>query len=120
MVALPTPLKSLTDAVPEIKYMLRICAYHLYGWACEAEEVQSEAEMIKQGKIPEGYPTKWPQTKGGSAPPGLVTFDATIQKFIQRRKQKIKKDLRNAELGPYPFYPKEKVKEVLAFWQIEL
>jgi len=32
MVWLPTPLKGFTDALPEIKRMLRTCAFHLYGW----------------------------------------------------------------------------------------
>ena len=31
MVLLPTPLKGFTDAVPEIKRCLRVCAYYLYG-----------------------------------------------------------------------------------------
>ncbi len=35
MVWLPTPLKGFTDTLPEIKAMLRVCAFHLYGWACE-------------------------------------------------------------------------------------
>jgi hypothetical protein len=37
MVWLPTPLKGFTDALPEVKTMLRTCAFHLYGWACEHE-----------------------------------------------------------------------------------
>ena len=32
MVWLPTPMKGFTDTVPEIKRMLRTCAYYLYGW----------------------------------------------------------------------------------------
>lgn len=32
MVLLPTPLKAFTDALPEVKAMLRICARNLYGW----------------------------------------------------------------------------------------
>ena len=35
MVLLPTPLKALTDSAPEIKHMLRVCAYRIYGWIPE-------------------------------------------------------------------------------------
>src|SRR5262249_37799788 len=43
MVWLPTPLKGFTDAMPEVKRMLRTCAFHLYSWACEHPDVEDEA-----------------------------------------------------------------------------
>lgn len=52
MVLLPTPLKGFTDAVPEVKRHLRVCAFHLYGWACEHELVREEAEAVRSGEIP--------------------------------------------------------------------
>lgn len=32
MVLLPTPLKAFTDAMPDVKAMIRICARNLYNW----------------------------------------------------------------------------------------
>src|SRR5438128_861691 len=43
-------------ALPEIKNMLRTCAFHLYGWACEDESVKDQAEAIRSGAVPQGYP----------------------------------------------------------------
>lgn len=120
MVALPSPLKAITDSMPVIKYLLRVCSYHLYGWICEAEDVRKEAEMIRTGTIPVNYPSSWPLGKDDKSPPGLVRFNARIEQFIQRRKQRIRDDLRHADLGEYAHYPKEKVREVLAFWRIDL
>ena len=120
MVALPTPLKALTDSMLIVKYMLRVCAFYLYGWTCEAEEVREEAEMIKKGIIPDNYPSSWPLRGNDKTPPGLMGFSPRVDQSIQRRKQAIRDDLRHADLGHYPHYPKEEVREVLTFWQIEL
>ncbi len=120
MVALPTPLKALADSLGVIKYILRLCAFHLYGWICEAEEVQEEAEMIRKGVIPDNYPASWPFAGSGKTPPGMVHFDPQIDRFIERRKQEIRDDLNQADLGNYPHYPEEQVREVLAFWHVKL
>jgi hypothetical protein len=56
MVWLPTPLKGFTDTLPEIKAMLRVCAFHLYGWACEHPSVADQVESavwLGAGRIPE-------------------------------------------------------------------
>ena len=47
MVFLPAPLKAFTDSVPEIMRMLRICAYHLYGWLPRVEEAEQENREIR-------------------------------------------------------------------------
>jgi hypothetical protein len=60
MVWLPTPLKSFTDSLPEVKAMLRTCAFYLYGWACEHETVEAQADAIRAGSMPENYPVDWP------------------------------------------------------------
>ena len=71
MVWLPTPLKGFTDTLPEIKAMLRVCAFHLYGWACEHPSVAEQADKVRSGWIPEGYPKSWPSPERPSArPPG--------------------------------------------------
>jgi hypothetical protein len=47
-------------------------------------------------------------------------FNPRIEQFIQRRRKAIRDNLRHADLGHYPHYPKEKVREVLGFWRIKL
>jgi len=108
------------DSVLVIKSILRVCAFYLYGWVCEAEEVRDEAEMIKNGTVPDSYPSSWPLGKEGRRPPGLVEYNSQIERLVQRRRQKIKEDLRHAELGDYPQYPKEMVEGVLAFWSMQV
>jgi len=120
MVALPTPLKAMADSLGVIKYILRLCAFQLYGWICEAEEVQEEAEMIRKGVIPDNYPALWPFAGSGKTPQGMIQFDPQIDRFIERRKQEIRDDLNQADLGNHPHYPKEQVREVLAFWHVKL
>ncbi len=117
MVALPSPLKALTDGVPEIKSMLRVCAYYLYGWICESDEVKAEATAITNGFIPKEYPESWPKSRADKLPKGLVQYNAAIKKFVNKRKQEIKGDLQNPALR---FYPKKQVREVLQFWRIKL
>ncbi len=117
MVALPSPLKALTDGLPEIKRMLRVCAYYLYGWVCDADEVKAEASAITNGSIPDGYPESWPRKQGGISPKGMVRYNATIQKFLTKRKEEIGRDLQNPALK---FYPKVRVREVLEFWRIKI
>lgn len=117
MVALPTPLKTLTDSLPQIKTMLRVCAYYLYGWVCESSEVQRDAKEIKRGMIPKGYPKSWPRKAGEQPPRGLVPGNDAILKYARSRKNKIMKDLNNRTLL---HYPRKQVREVLKFWKIQL
>ena len=49
MVWLPTSLKGFTDTLPEIKAMLRVCSFHLYGWACEHPSVVDLAAKVRSG-----------------------------------------------------------------------
>jgi len=111
MVALPTPLKAFTDSIPEIKLMLRICAYYLYGWLCEHDSVKEQAELITSGLVPKGYPATWPKKLGDPPPPGVVEFSATVQRFVDKRKAEIQRELKAAGC----FYPRDKVPEVLRF-----
>lgn len=59
---LPTSLKGFTDTLPEIKAMLRVCSFHLYGWACEHEAVAAQAEQVRSGWTPPDYPRLSRQT----------------------------------------------------------
>jgi hypothetical protein len=118
MVWLPTPLKGFTDALPEIKLLLRTCAFHLYGWACEHPSVTAQAQTIRGGLVPERYPTSWPQP--GSAetlPPGTAPFTSDVAERIRRQKALIKKMMSDISLVNFP---REEVREVLAFWKMDL
>lgn len=118
MVWLPTPLKGFTDALPEIKTMLRTCAFYLYDWACEHESVSSQAEFIRAGEIPDGYPEKWPgPTRRGILPPGTAPFTPGIRTEIERRKQGIRRMLDDESLT---HSPRDEVREVLTFWNVTL
>jgi hypothetical protein len=118
MVWLPTPLKGFTDTLPEIKAMLRVCAFHLYGWACEHPSVTKQAEKVRSGWIPKGYPATWPSLEyPGILPPGTAPFSERIEREIAKRKGKIKGDLANAA---FLHYPKNDVLSVLKYWGVEL
>ena len=117
MVLIPTPLKGFTDVVPDIQHYLRVCAFHLYGWVCQHEDVADEAELICSGKIPNGYPKEWPTRERQILPPKTGPFNDTIKKKIAAQKRKISQRLHSNE---FPCYPREAVREVLKFWNIDL
>jgi hypothetical protein len=54
MVWLPTSLKGFTDDLPQIKTMLRTCAFHLCGWAGEHESMAKQSQIIRSGAVPQG------------------------------------------------------------------
>lgn len=118
MVWLPTPLKGFTDTLPEIKAMLRVCAFHLYGWACEHPSVAEQANKVRSGWVPDGYPKCWPSAaQPGIMPPGTASFSLRIEREIAKRKQRIRASIDDAELV---HYPREQVLEVLKFWRVEI
>lgn len=118
MVWLPTSLKGFTDTLPEIKAMLRVCAFHLYGWACEHEAVAEQAEQVRSGWTPPDYPKSWPSAdRRGVLPPGTAPFTPRIEREIEKRKSKIRSALASANLL---HYPKTEVENVLKFWKVDL
>jgi hypothetical protein len=117
MVLLPTPLKGFTDAVPEIKRQLRVCAFHLYGWACEHEDVAKEAALVRSGNIPNGYPEEWPTDSRRILPPGTGPFNDAIKNKIAARKRQIAHLLQTTTFREYP---RDAVRKVLEFWKIDL
>jgi hypothetical protein len=118
MVWLPTPLKGFTDALPEVKLILRACAFHLYGWACEHQSVALQAQEIRRGHLPRGYPNSWPAPDRPHAlPPGTAPFTPAIMEEIRRQKSTIKQKLLDETLV---YFPREEVRQVLAFWKIEI
>lgn len=117
MVLLPTPLKGFTDTVPDIKAMLRTCAYYLYGWVCEHHEAQRTAESIRSGKIPEGYPYVWPTAERRVLPPGTAPYSPRVAQAVEKRKCEIATALFDFTLDNYPH---DEVQDVLDFWKVEL
>lgn len=117
MVWLPTPLKGFTDAVPRIKEYLRVCAFHLYGWACEHEDVSIGAARVRTGHIPDGYPDTWPTAERRALPPGTAPFTERVQASVNRRKARVRAQLENESLT---LYDRNSVRQVLEFWRVEL
>ena len=79
MVWLPTSLKGFTDSLPEVKSLLRVCAYYLYGFLCDHPNSQSEAQRIRDGWIPAQYPPAWPTETRKALPPGTSPFTDRIR-----------------------------------------
>ncbi len=118
MVWLPTPLKGFTDALPQIKTMLRTCAFYLYGWVCEHESVAPQAQSIRQGTLPDAYPSSWPSQKSPTLlPPGTAPCTPSIMSDIRKRKDNLRVMLEDPNLT---HFPRDEVREVLAFWKIAL
>jgi hypothetical protein len=117
MVWLPTPLKGFTDAVPEIKAMLRACSFHLYGWACEHGDVANEATRIRSGEVPKGYPSAWPTATRRTFPPGTAPYSAAAIAATEKQKAEIRTRLADLSLT---YYPHDEVREILAFWKVSL
>jgi hypothetical protein len=117
MVWLPTPLKGFTDSVPKVKSMLRICAYHLYDWACEHPDVVSVATEVRSGGLPDGYPDVWPSQERRVLPPGTAPFSPRVAMAITKRKKELRRMLDDADLT---HFPREEVRKALEFWKVEL
>ena len=116
MVLLPTPLKAFTDAIPEVKAMLRVCARHLYGWTCEHESTAEAPAAVSAWAAWDAYPASWPRSPSASPVPGLMPLDAGIRASAADRLARIRNDLANA--GPY--YPRDEVWATLEFWKIQV
>jgi hypothetical protein len=116
MVLLPTPLKAFTDTMFEVKAMLRICARHLYGWHCDHKSLAAAIATVETWGDWDAYPKSWPRTHDAPLPPGVVKLDAGIRQSASRRLERIRHDLENA--GEH--YPRDRVREALAYWKIKL
>jgi hypothetical protein len=117
MLWLPTPLKGFTDAVPEIKRILRTCAFHLYGWACEHDDVARDAAKVRSGVIPANYPPAWPTGDRDVLPPGTAPFSPRVVASIAKRKRELRRMLADESLS---YFPRIEVEKALAFWNIRL
>jgi hypothetical protein len=118
MVWLPTALKAFTDALPEVKTLLRTCAFYLYGWVCEHPSVSPTAATIRSGVLPPHYPAEWPSSaQPGLLPPGVSPFSERIEAEISKRKAKWRANLLDERLT---YYPRDQVRDVLSFWKVAL
>lgn len=116
MTWLPTPLKGFTDAVPAIKACLRVCAFHLYGWACEHPDVEAAAAEVRSGFVPAGYPATWPTAERKILPTGTAPFSDAVHAAITKRKALIRRQLDDPSLQ---YFGHDSVREVLVFWNVE-
>lgn len=117
MLWLPTPLKGFTDALPEVKAILRACAFNLYGWACEHDDVNAQASSIRAGLVPDGYPSAWPTSRRTCLPPGTAPFSDRVRGAVADQKARIKALLADQSLT---YFPRDDVRRVLDFWRVEL
>ena len=117
MVLLPTPLKAFTDAMTEVKMMLRVCAYQNYGWLCEHKAVKKTAAKVKNWKNWDDYPESWPRPgREDALPMGTIMFSNGIKKSADRRIANVRNEMESA--GKH--YPKNEVQEVLRFWEVTI
>jgi hypothetical protein len=116
MVLLPSPLKAFTDAMVEVKAMLRICARHLYGWDCGHAALADARALLDGWHEWDAYPSSWPRKRGDAAPKGMVALNPTIRDFAARRLARIRDDLEHAG----EFYPRASVRDTLRYWKISL
>ncbi|WP_051357843.1 hypothetical protein [Leisingera caerulea] len=115
MVLLPMPLKAFTDAIPEVKAMLRICARNLYGWQCDHDSQSGTNSALDCWSDWSSYPASWPKKSDDPQPPGIMQINADIRSSAQRRWNAIRRDLSQA--GRH--YPRNEVMEALNYWNLD-
>lgn len=115
MVLLPTPLKAYTDALSQVKFFLRHCAEHLYGWRCDHPEIEHVAASDNEVDWA-AYPPSWPTRNRPSRPMGTVDLTKMIELDAHRRLQRIRADLRSA--GEH--YPRDDVRAALDYWGVSV
>jgi len=115
LVLLPTPVKALTDSMPDVQQALRVLSWQLYGWTPDPADAK-EAEQIRSGWVPEHYPSDWPRNRGERAPLGLVRATSATLAKARARKARIDDELRRAETGELPNYPADSVRRILLSW----
>jgi len=119
MIYLPTPLKAFTDASPQIKFALRVVAFHLYGWICDHPQVNNEASLILSGNVPLNYPDHYPHPNKRILPSEkyIAPFDERLQVKVRLRKEKLRQDLSDLSLI---YFPRETVQSTLKHWNVDL
>jgi len=118
MVLLPTPLKAFTDAMPEIKVMLRLCAKNLYGWSCGQDILPHEHAAVEKFSAWDAYPGSWPRIYGDKVPLGMMPMhlNPAIYQSAKKRLERIWFDLVYAG----PFFPRKQVQDAMNYWEEHL
>lgn len=116
MVLLPTPLKAFTDAMPEIKAMLRLCAWNLYAWRCDHPALDDQNAMFQNIVDHDDYPSSWPRRIGEKKPDGVVELTDIIRATAMRRLRRVWCDL--AKAGDS--YPRDDVRRAMQYWEDHL
>lgn len=111
MVLLPTPLKAFTDAMPEVKAMIRIAAEDYYQWAPQHDDVAS-TNYRRERCDWEAFPESWRGVSSINVLPNVVPFNGGIKRKADARLTRVLSDVQSAG----QFYPTESVKEVLRYW----
>ena len=115
MLLLPTPLKAFTDAMQEVKDMLRIAAANYYSW-CPKEVSITNMKAFEESRDLIHYPKSWPLSDRSTAPNGVIAFNEVIRKSADHRKNEIQKLFNNS--GEY--FPKNEVHKVLEYWNVSI
>jgi hypothetical protein len=79
--------------------------------------LREQIERVRSGEAGSNYPREWPRKPGEKPPPGVMDYSAKIGKTILKRKREIRKKL---DSEACPLYPRDSVRSVLKFWNIEL
>lgn len=117
MVLLPTPLKAFTDAMSDVKAMLRICARYLYGWHCDHETMTGNISVIDSWSEWKDYPESWPTADKPSAMPlGIMKINDRIRADAKKRLDQIRSDLQSGGIH----YPRDEVRSTLKYWGMSL
>jgi hypothetical protein len=116
MVLLPTPLKAFTDAMPDVKAMLRICAMNTFDWTCDHESVASSAKEVRGWRTWDAYPSSWPRRMGEKLPLGVVPINDRIRRNAERRIARIRDELKTAGSQ----YPRKEVRAALHYWGVDI
>jgi hypothetical protein len=93
LVMMPKKLHERVDSDPEAQFMLRMCAYYLYGWVCPDHSVKDEATRVKDDPPPANYPASWPsRSEPNTIPKTVVGMNGRIGDSIAKRNKQMHRD----------------------------
>lgn len=114
MVLLPTPLKALTDSVPEIKRVLRFRSYQIFGWCCDYTNpiVQAEANEIANMSVNAQFPAHWPVAWRAAPAVPAGPISQVVRDWVASSKNTATRLCQ----APPGNYPANEVRQVLRYW----
>jgi len=102
MILLPSPLKSFTDFLPQIKVALRLTAFRLFGFLPAGRTLPTE------GQAGEWMPGNW---RNGDIQ-GIVKINSKIRKSVEHRRRAIQSDFQESPGA----YPNKQVEDTMHYW----